>query len=67
MRRALRNLKIAIAVIAVIAVITLLFVAVPVPRSWAIRVGLQLLLAHRGYHFAAGSFSTRSKSRARRH
>ena len=53
MRRSLRILAIAVAVI---AVITLLFVAVPAPRSWAVRVALQIVLAQRGYHFTAGSF-----------
>jgi hypothetical protein len=41
----------------VIAVITLLVVAVPGPRSWTVRVALQIVLAQRGYHFTAGSFT----------
>jgi hypothetical protein len=56
-RRPLRILAVAIAVIAVlVTVITF----VPGPRSAAVRIALQLALAERGYHIASGSLTVGS-------
>jgi hypothetical protein len=56
-RRPLRVLRFLAIAIAAIAVITLVIVVVPAPRSWAVRVALQIVLAQRGFHLATGSFT----------
>jgi translocation-and-assembly-module (TAM) inner membrane subunit TamB-like protein len=52
-----RSLRVFGIVFAAIVVIALLLVAVPGPRSWTVRVALQIVLAQRGYHLATGSFT----------